>query len=77
MMANVTEAMRNMGIRDIEVFRSKVLQDTGVSFCTRAHFGTTIPGETQKYVRFAFSGVDIDLIRSVGAILRPYMASFA
>lgn len=77
MMANVTEAMRRMGISNVEVFRSKVLQDTGVSFCTRAHFGTPTPGESNQYVRFAFSGVTIDQITEVGDVLRPYMQKFA
>lgn len=77
MMANVTEAMKMMDINDIEVFRSKVLQETGVSFCTRSHFGSATRGETEMYVRFAFSGVTVEQIRSVGKLLRPYMAQFA
>lgn len=76
MMANVTKAMKAMGITELEAFRSKVLRDTGVSFCTRSHFGTTTPGETEQYVRFAFSGVTIEQIRCVGSILRPYMEKF-
>lgn len=76
MMVNVTEAMRAMDIFDIEVFRSKVLAETGVSFCTRAHFGTPTPGETNMYVRFAFSGVTVDQIKAVGGVLRPYMSQF-
>lgn len=77
LMANVTEAMKKMGIADVEAFRSKVLQDTGVSFCTRAHFGTPTAGEAQQYVRFAFSGVTIEQIKEVGDVLRPYMKQFA
>lgn len=76
MMANVTKAMQAMGIADIEVFRSRVLADTGVSFCTRAHFGTPTPGETNMYVRFAFSGVTVEQIKAVGGVLRPYMEQF-
>lgn len=76
MMANVTKAMSAMGISDIEKFRSKVLSETGVSFCTRAHFGTPTPGETNMYVRFAFSGVTVDQIKAVGGVLRPYMSNF-
>lgn len=76
MMANVTEAMRAMAIMDIETFRRKVLADTGVSFCTRAHFGTPTPGEVNMYIRFAFSGVTIDQIQAVGRVLRPYMSQF-
>lgn len=76
MMANVTKAMQAMGITNIEAFRRQVLQDTGVSFCTRAHFGTPTLGESKMYVRFAFSGVTVDQIRSVGEVLRPYMKQF-
>lgn len=76
MMANVTVAMRAMGITDIEAFRRKVLTETGVSFCTRAHFGTPTPGEVNMYVRFAFSGVTTDQIQAVGRVLRPYMSQF-
>eukprot|EP00177_Eucheuma_denticulatum_P003064 GFKZ01005523.1.p1 GENE.GFKZ01005523.1~~GFKZ01005523.1.p1 ORF type:complete len:415 (-),score=47.32 GFKZ01005523.1:846-2090(-) len=76
MMANVTKAMQAMGVADIEVFRSRVLADTGVSFCTRAHFGTPTPGETNMYVRFAFSGVTVEQIQAVGGVLRPYMQQF-
>lgn len=76
MMANVTEAMRMMGVRDIEDFRRKVLAETGVSFCTRAHFGTPTVGEVNQYVRFAFSGVTVEQIKAVGGVLRPYMKQF-
>lgn len=76
MMANVTLAMRAMGFSDIEAFRSKVLSDTGVSFCTRAHFGTPTVGEEEQYVRFAFSGVTVSQIKSVGDMLRPYMSKY-
>lgn len=76
MMVNVTDAMSAMGISNIETFRSKVLADTGVSFCTRAHFGSPTRGEQEQYVRFAFSGVTISDIRQVGKILRPYMEQF-
>lgn len=76
MMVNVTKAMEGMGISDVEVFRSKLLSETGVSVCTRAHFGTPTKGEAEHYVRFAFSGVNIDTIKEVGEVLRPYMAQF-
>lgn len=76
MMANVTKAMKAMEISNVETFRSKVLADTGVSFCTRAHFGTPTKGESEYYVRFAFSGVTVDDIMEVGDALRPYMEQF-
>jgi DNA-binding transcriptional MocR family regulator len=33
-----------------------------VSFCTRHHFGSAQPDETQHYIRFAYSGIDVDAI---------------
>jgi len=56
--ANVTDAIQNMGLADVEEFRKKVLYETGVSFTTRNHFGTPLPGETQRYIRLAYSGID-------------------
>lgn len=76
MMANVTKAMNAMSISEVDAFRAKVLDDTGVSFCTRAHFGTPSKGETQQYVRFAFSGVTMDDIEKVGDILHTYISKF-
>lgn len=76
MMVDVTDAMKMMGVDDLEAFRKKVLNDTGVAFCQRAHFGSALAGETIKLVRFAFSGVDNDTIKLVGAVLRPYMDGY-
>jgi aspartate/methionine/tyrosine aminotransferase len=59
---NVTGLMQRKGFSQYEAFRRKVLHDTGVSFCTRLHFGRELPGETEKYVRFAYSGIDLDQI---------------
>jgi aspartate/methionine/tyrosine aminotransferase len=60
---NVTVAMRDMGIEDYTEFRQEMLQETGVSFCTRLHFGRPLQGETQKYIRLAYSGIDLADIR--------------
>jgi aspartate/methionine/tyrosine aminotransferase len=57
---NVTELMKRKGFDDYEKLRKAVLQETGVSFCTRRHFGRPLPGETQKYIRFAYSGIGVD-----------------
>jgi aspartate/methionine/tyrosine aminotransferase len=59
---NVTELMKAKGLTDYEDFRKAALVDTGVSFCTRKHFGSPIPGETEFYIRFAYSGIDLDQI---------------
>jgi len=60
---NVTGAMRRKGVGDVEEFRKLCLHETGVSFCTRRHFGRPLPGETEEYVRFAYSGIDVPLIK--------------
>lgn len=59
---NVTEAMRRRGISDYTEFRGRALQETGVSFCTRLHFGRPSPEESEKYIRLAYSGLDADRI---------------
>ena len=60
---NVTELMRNKGIDDYEGFRRAALHATGVSFCNRLHFGRPAPDETGRYIRFAYSGIDVDDIQ--------------
>lgn len=55
---DVTEAMANKGITDVADFAQQALHNTGVSFCTRRHFGRPQPGEKEQYIRLAFSGID-------------------
>ncbi len=60
---DVTALMKAKGFADdYEGFRKDVLHTTGVSFCTRLHFGRALPGETRRYVRLAYSGIDMALI---------------
>ena len=56
---NVTEIMASKKITDYEQFRKTVLNETGVSFCTRMHFGRPMNSEKEKYIRFAYSGIDV------------------
>ena len=64
---NVTKAMEKLGMEEVEDFRKFVLEKTGVSFTTRNHFGTPLPGETQKYIRLAYSGIDTpEIIEGLG-----------
>jgi aspartate/methionine/tyrosine aminotransferase len=60
---NVTELMRNKGVDDYEEFRRAALHATGVSFCNRLHFGRPAPNETGRYIRFAYSGIDVENIQ--------------
>ena len=55
---NVTGAMRKKGFTDYDAFRRTVLNETGVSFCTRLHFGRPLNGEENFYIRLAYSGID-------------------
>ena len=59
---NVTAVMKRKGFDDYNKFRIAALHETGVSFCTRLHFGRPLAGETEKYIRFAYSGIDVDKI---------------
>ena len=60
---NITEAMKKKGLADYEAFRKTLLHETGVSVCTRLHFGRPYPGENQYYIRLAYSGIDSGEIR--------------
>ena len=55
---NVTGAMQRKGFNDYDEFRRSVLTATGVSFCTRLHFGRPLAGEKNAYIRLAYSGID-------------------
>lgn len=61
--ANVNELMLQKAYPDYESLRKDVLHNTGVSFCTRLHFGRPAEREENKYIRFAYSGIDADEIR--------------
>ena len=54
---DVTGAVRLTGCAGHEDFRRLLLDRTGVSFCTRLHFGKAVPGETGYHLRLAYSGV--------------------
>jgi aspartate/methionine/tyrosine aminotransferase len=60
---NVTGAMRKKGLSDYDEFRRNVLAATGVSFCTRIHFGRPLAGEENFYIRLAYSGIDTSEIK--------------
>jgi aspartate/methionine/tyrosine aminotransferase len=55
---NLTGAMQRKGLNDYDEFRRSVLTATGVSFCTRLHFGRPLAGEKNAYIRLAYSGID-------------------
>jgi aspartate/methionine/tyrosine aminotransferase len=70
---NVTSAMGALGFTEVADFSDAALRATGVSFCTRRHFGRPLPGETDQYVRFAYSGISVDDIRAGVGNLREWI----
>jgi aspartate/methionine/tyrosine aminotransferase len=70
---NVTEAMARCGLTGYESFRRAILEHTGVSMCTRLHFGPALAGETQCYLRFAYSGLHTDQIREGLGLLKTFV----
>jgi aspartate/methionine/tyrosine aminotransferase len=60
---DVTELMQRKGIGEYEALRRAVMRETGVSFCTRMHFGRPYPDEPRRYIRLAYSGIDVEQIR--------------
>ena len=67
---NVTEAMKRTAGDDYDAFRTKALKEIGVSFCTRMHFGRPFPGELQRHIRLAYSGIDIGEIEEGLTLLK-------
>ncbi|MFN8021009.1 MAG: aminotransferase class I/II-fold pyridoxal phosphate-dependent enzyme [Acidimicrobiales bacterium] len=66
---NVTGAMQAKGFDDVAEFATAALHHTGVSFCTRRHFGRPQPGETEQYIRLAYSGIsDTDITEALGLL---------
>jgi len=60
---NVNELMVRKGLTSYDELRRAALEETGVSFCTRLHFGRALPDEKNAYVRFAYSGITVPLIQ--------------
>ena len=55
---NITGVMQKKGFSDYDSLRKAFLHNTGVSVCTRLHFGRALPGEKDFYIRLAYSGID-------------------
>lgn len=72
---DVTEAFAAKGCHDYQTFLTGVLENTGVSMCARAHFGTPLPGESRQYVRLAYSGIGRQAIEEGLSKLKVYLES--
>jgi aspartate/methionine/tyrosine aminotransferase len=69
---NVTELMEKKGINDYEEFRRAALHSTGVSFTNRLHFGRELKGESNKYIRLAYSGIAVPDIQEGLGLLKNW-----
>jgi len=72
---NITGVMQKKGFSDYDSLRKAFLHNTGVSVCTRLHFGRALPGEKDFYIRLAYSGIDKpEIIEGLGK-LKKYVES--
>lgn len=69
---NVTRLMAAKGTDTYEEFRRAALHATGVSFTTRLHFGRAVPGEENRYIRLAYSGIGVPDIREALSKLKDW-----
>ncbi|MBW2079291.1 MAG: aminotransferase class I/II-fold pyridoxal phosphate-dependent enzyme, partial [Deltaproteobacteria bacterium] len=60
---NITEAMQKKNLTDYDTLRTTLLHETGVSVCTRLHFGRALEGDENFYIRLAYSGINTPDIR--------------
>jgi len=72
---NVTQAMAAKGFTDVAEFATAALHQTGVSFCTRRHFGRPQPGEVEQYIRLAYSGISAEDITEGLGLLKGWVES--
>ena len=54
----VTQTMARTGHDDLAKFATDALHNSGMSFCTRKHFGRPAENETGNYIRLAYSGIN-------------------
>ena len=67
-------AMGRKGLTDVEELPARgCCSETGVSVCSRVHFGRAPPGEREPYVRLAYSGIDTPQIVEGLERLRAYL----
>jgi aspartate/methionine/tyrosine aminotransferase len=69
---DMTAVMERKGFATYDELRKEALEKTGVSFCTRLHFGSELPGETRRYARFAYSGIPVERIEEGLAGLKAW-----
>ncbi len=69
---NVTKIMERKGLTDVNELMNAALHETGVSFCTRNHFGRPADDESEYFIRLAYSGIDVQDINAGLEALKEY-----
>lgn len=69
---NVTGLMAGLGYTSYEDLRRAALEATGVSFCTRLHFGSPLADERERYIRLSYSGIGLEGIEEGMERLRAF-----
>lgn len=69
---NVTSVMKRKGFTYVNDLMTGALHETGVSFCTRNHFGRPLADEKEYFIRLAYSGIDVVDINLGLAALKNY-----
>ena len=72
---NVNKIMERKGLSDVNALMEGALKRSNVSFCTRKHFGRLVEGESNHYIRFAYSGIDVPDINAGLKRLKTYFDS--
>jgi aspartate/methionine/tyrosine aminotransferase len=72
---NVTRIMERKRLTSVADLQVGALHSSGVSFCTRDHFGRPQEGETDFYIRFAYSGITMEDIKEGMVKLKDYFES--
>jgi len=72
---NVTGLMKKKGFTDYETVRKTILHETGVSVCSRLHFGRPLDGEKEYYIRLAYSGINSPEIKEGLGKLKEFIES--
>ena len=72
---NVTRIMDRKVFTDVNQLMEDALANTNVSFCTRKHFGRAVENEKNHYIRFAYSGIEVEDIEEGMVKLKGYFES--
>ena len=75
--ADVTQVFNRFGLKaqnesDIQKFRIDTMHQTGVSFCSRSHFGRAFDNESKIFARFAYSGIETEPAEEGLSLLKKY-----